>query len=69
VSDNSYGFLFVGNGYQLMVYEARIDLESIVGCYTQEGKYGRYLVHAGEVRAKPLAVSLLNGREIPEKCS
>ena len=66
-SDKSYPFRYEGNGDQLFVFEAPIDLLSFICLYPQAGKAEAILRWAA-FRAKPLTVSFLNART-PEKCS
>ena len=63
-SDKSYPFRYEGNGNQLFVFEAPIDLLSFI-CRT--GRQGATLPWAA-FQAKPLTVFFLNART-PEKCS
>lgn len=66
-SDKSYPFRYEGNGNQLFVFEAPIDLLSFICLYPRTGRQGAILPWAA-FRAKPLTVFFLNART-PEKYS
>lgn len=66
-SDKSYPFRYEGNGNQLFVFEAPIDLLSFICLYPQDWQT-RIILPWAAFRAKPLTVSFLNART-PEKCS
>ena len=69
-SDKSYPFRYEGNGSQLFVFEAPIDLLSfypLSAFIRRTGRQGAILPWAA-FRAKPLTVFFLNART-PKKCS
>ena len=66
-SDKSYPFRYEGNGNQLFVFEAPIDLLSTSAFIRRTGRQGAILPWAA-FREKPLTVFFLNART-PKKCS